>query len=159
MDEPSYAHGPLRYRAATRPRECFILVRVTSELSRVPLERRRHTAALLGLLAAFLLAVGVLPWLAETSLGVRVFAAITLAVALLVALIAWGLLHSTTLDAQRLAEAELDSTLMDVASRAGAGCGHEHDPDELHVTDAECAPTAPDCPHTCAGCTLSALSK
>jgi hypothetical protein len=132
------------------------LVRVSSELSRVPVARRRHAATLLGLLAAFLVAVGVLPWLAATTPGVRAFATITLAVAVLVALIAWGLLHSTTLDARRTAEADLDSTLVDLASEAGAGCdcGHEHDPGELHVTDAGCVPTAPDCPHTCATCTL-----
>src|ERR1700729_1575505 len=97
---------------------------VSSELSRIPIARRRRAAALLGVLAVFLVAVGVLPWTAEASTGVRAVAGVVIVAAVLVALVAWGLLHSTVLDERRQAEAEFDATLIEAAGPAGAcGCG------------------------------------
>ena len=133
---------------------------MSSDLSRIPVDRRRHAAALLGLFAAFLVTVGVLPWVAATTTGIRVFAAVTLLVGVLLALVAWGLLQSTVLDRRQRAEAELDSVILDTAQAAGAGCGcgHEHDPDELHFTDeAPCSPESAACAHTCESCVLNAL--
>jgi hypothetical protein len=139
---------------------------VSSELSRIPVPRRRHAAALLGLFAVFLVAVGVLPWAAETSTVVRVLAAIVIVVAVLLALVAWGLLQSTIVDERRQAEAELDAVLIEAAGPAGAcGCGQVHDPDELHITDAQGIDTCghdgggTDCAHTCDTCVLSTLRR
>lgn len=134
---------------------------MSSELSRIPITRRRHAAALLGLLAVFMIAVGVLPWAAETSPGVRVVATVVLVAAVLVALVAWGLLHSTVLDERRQADAEFDARLIEAAGPAGAcGCGHDHDPDELHITDA-CAHDGGgvECEHNCDSCVLAALRR
>jgi hypothetical protein len=134
---------------------------VSSELSRVPVARRRHAAALLGLFAVFLVAIGVLPWAAETSAVVRVLAAIVIVVAVLLALVAWGLVQSTIVDERRRSEAELDAVLIEAAGPAGAcGCGQVHDPDELHITDA-CGHDGggTDCAHTCDTCVLSSLRR
>ena len=39
------------------------------------------------------------------------------------------------------------------------GCGHDHDPDELHVTDGGCAHDGrgTDCTHNCDSCVLASL--
>ena len=134
---------------------------MSSELSRIPVPRRRRAAALVGLFAVFLLAIGALPWAAETSTAVRVLAAIVIAVAVVLALVAWGLLQSTIVDERRQAEAELDAVLIEAAGPAGAcGCGQVHDPDELHITDS-CGHDGggTDCAHTCDTCVLSSLRR
>ena len=104
--------------------------------------------------------VGVLPWTAATTTGIRAVAVAALLIGVLLALVAWGLLQSTVLERRQRAEAELDSVILDTAQAAGAGCGcgHEHDPDELHFTDeAPCFPESATCAHTCESCVLSAL--
>ena len=133
---------------------------VSSDLHSIPVGRRRHAAALLGILAVLMVCVGVVPWTGPTSGAVRVFAVVLLFVAVGVALIAWGLLQSTVIDARAQHEAALDATLLEAAGSAVAcSCGHEHDPDELHVTDATepCGPDSTDCPHTCETCVLHTL--
>ena len=133
---------------------------MSSDLSRIPAGRRRHAAALLSLFAVFLMTVGVLPWTAATTTGIRVFAVVTLLIGVLFALLAWGLLQSTVLDRRRRAEAELDSVILGTAQAAGAGygCGHDHDPDKLHFTDeAPCFPESAACARTCESCVLSTL--
>jgi hypothetical protein len=130
---------------------------------------------MMSLLAVLLVAIGVLPWCGPATLGVRIIATVALVAGVVLALLAWGMLHSTVIDTRREREAQLDSTLIETAGRAGAGCGcgHEHDPDELHFTDADpagdalegriaaarepCSADAADCTHTCQDCTLAAL--
>ncbi len=117
----------------------------------------------MGLVSLLLIAVAGLSWAADSATAVRILAAVVLVVAVFVALVAWGLRQSARLDRFRAAEAELDAVLVSTAASAGlggCGCGHEHDPSELHITDAECAGTtaaSPECPHTCESCVLSAL--
>ncbi len=134
---------------------------MTSALSRVPIPKRRQLAATLGLFATLFVAVGAVGMTGASPVVVRVFAAITLVVAALLALLAWGVARSVALE---LAEARLDRAIEETM-RAGdgqlsCGCGHEHDPDELHVTDEDgCRHdgTGADCAHNCQSCVLAAL--
>jgi len=133
---------------------------VNSALSGVPIARRRTAAATLALFAVLFLAVGAV---AATGTGtgvVRAFAAVALLVAVVLGLLAWGVAHSVKLD---LAEQRLDAAIEQaVAAHGGTalacGCGHDHDPDELHVTDA-CAHdgAGETCEHDCETCVLAAL--
>jgi hypothetical protein len=141
---------------------------VNSALSGIPIERRRRSAATLGLVAVLFVTVGVVALTGSTPGVVRVFSAISLAVAAVLALIAWGVAHSVKLDAaeQRL-DAAIDAAVQGRPALA-CGCGHEHDADELHVTDADrlggtdaeaCAHDGSGgaCAHDCDSCTLKAL--
>ena len=132
---------------------------MNSALSGVPVARRRTAAATLGLFAVLFLAVGAV---AATGTGtgvVRAFAAVALLLAVLLGLLAWGVAHSVKLD---LADQRLDAAIAQaVAEHGGAlacGCGHDHDPDELHVTDAcEHDGAGETCEHDCETCVLAAL--
>ena len=124
-------------------------------MSAVPAERRRRAARSAGLLAFIMLAVFVVVWLRPAPVVIRLFGTMALIGAIFLGLIAWGLLRSLRLDAR---EAQLDAAVMDALAGAGGGvgCGHDHDPTEMHVTDAE--PTCgagPACDHTCAECVLA----
>jgi hypothetical protein len=125
-----------------------ILPGVSSQLSSVPVQRRRRAAATAGLAAALLVAVGIVPWTGPAPVTIRVLAAVALAVAALFALVAWELLTSVRAD---VAELRLDSAA--AATLAAAGVfdhGHDHDPDEMHVSDA--CPSGQSCTHDCATC-------
>ena len=125
-----------------------------SQLSSLPVERRRRAAATVGLMATLLVAVGIVPWVGSAPGTVRVFSTIALAAAVLLGLVAWGLLTSIRADT---AESQLDAAINSAADSAGFGgcdCGHEHDPDEMHVTDA--CPSGDACAHDCATCLLGA---
>jgi hypothetical protein len=135
-----------------------------TQLSAVPVEYRRRAAIGLGLMAALLATAGILPWTAAAPASIRVLAVAALAAAALAALIAWGLARSTTLDARRQAEAQLDQALIAAAGGVACDCGHDHAADgTLHAvstTDekATCgAPQDADCPHTCESCVLAQL--
>ena len=107
------------------------------------------------MLAFVMLAVFVVVWLRPAPVVIRLFGALALVGAIFLGLIAWGLLRSLRLDAR---EAQLDAAVLDAltASGGGVGCGHDHDPTEMHVTDAEptCGAGAA-CDHTCAECVLA----
>jgi len=118
---------------------------VSSSLSSVPVERRRRAAAAIGLLATLLVAIGVLPWVSVASTGLRVMSAVALVAGLTLALVSWGLLASAGADR---AEARLDAAI--ASTVADAGCGHDHDPDEMHVAGA--CPSGDACAHDCATC-------
>jgi hypothetical protein len=63
--------------------------------------------------------------------------------------------RSLRLDAR---EARLDAAVIETLAdaRSGSGCGHDHDPTEMHVADTESACGAgPDCDHSCADCVLA----
>ena len=91
----------------------------------------------------------------------RVIATVVLVLALALALVAWGLFHSTVLDQRRQAEAEFDAVILEAAGPAGAcGCGQVHDPDELHITDAcEHDGSGAACEHNCDTCVLAGLRR
>jgi hypothetical protein len=133
---------------------------VSSRLSRVPLSGRRRLAATLVLFAAMFLAIGAVSAVGPGTSGAPVFCAIALSVAVLLALIAWGVQRSVAID---VADARLDAAIEDTIAASGGhaamcGCGVEHDPNELHVTDAcshDGAGAA--CAHDCQTCILAAL--
>ena len=102
-----------------------------------------------------MLAVFVVVWLRPAPVVFRRFATLAVLGAIFLGLIAWGLLRSLRQDAR---EAQLDVAVMDALADTGRAidCGHDHDPTEMHVTDAE--PTCgagPACDHTCAECVLA----
>ena len=135
-----------------------IIGRVTSPLSAVPVSRRRHAAATLGLFAMLFIAVGAVALTGGQTPVLRVFAIIALVTAALLGLVSWGLVHSIRIDA---ADAELDAAIEQALAESGGvscGCGHDHDPAELHV-DTGCAHdgAGTDCAHDCDTCALSAL--
>jgi hypothetical protein len=127
---------------------------VKSALFAVPIERRRHLAATLGLFAALFVAVGAVATTGQDSV-VLAFAGIAFLAALLLGLAAWGVAHSIKIDT---AARRLDDAVGAVMARGGqvCGCGHEHDPSEMHVTDRPAcgAPTNAECEHNCEVCTV-----
>jgi hypothetical protein len=131
---------------------------VNSALFAVPIERRRRLAATLGLFAALFVAVGAVSTTGRGGAVMLVFAGIAFLVALALGLAAWGVAHSVKLE---LAVQHLDAAIGEVMARSGktCGCGHEHDPSEMHVTDRPAcgAPSAHDCTNDCSTCTLAAL--
>jgi hypothetical protein len=149
----------------TNPRAPGILVGVDSPLAGIPIERRRLLAATLGLFAVLFVAVGVVASTGTTPGVVRIFSAIALVVAMVLGAIAWGITHSVTID---LREQRLDRAI-EKAMAEGAStrdrpmactCGHDHDADELHVTDADdsrCPVSGTDCAHSCDTCVLASM--
>lgn len=137
---------------------------MTSALSTIPIDRRRRAAATLGLFAVLFVAVGAVATTGRSTGVIRAFSAVALVVAVLLGLMAWGVLHSVKLD---LAEAELDQAINSAIAEHGGtdltcGCGHDHDVSEMHVSDAD--PTScghdgggVDCAHSCDTCVLAAL--
>lgn len=138
---------------------------MTSPLSAVPAARRRRAAATVGLLAMLFVAVGAVALTGGPDATVRAFAVVALVAAGLLVLISWGLLHSVRLDAATdaatAAEASLDAAIERALADSGSascGCGHDHDPAEMHV-DAGCAHDGrgETCAHDCDTCALAAL--
>ena len=157
----------------------------------MPPERRRRAARLCLPVALVLIAVGVVSWSAPAPATVRALASVVGAGGLLLGAIALGLLRSLAADrrdaADAAAERTLDAVLVEASGGAGCACGHEHDPTELHITDAHdqpadstwsgepttagsttagstragstaaCAIDADDCRHDCASCMLAGL--
>jgi ABC-type nickel/cobalt efflux system permease component RcnA len=84
---------------------------------------------------------------------------LALLAAAVIALAAWGLWQSVRLD---VATTRLDSVvagvLADHDDPLTCGCGHQHDPNELHVhTGTDCAQdgTGTTCSHSCETCVLA----
>ena len=147
---------------------------MTSPLSGIAVEKRRQLAATLGLLAMLFLAVGAVSSTATVNAVTTAFIVVSLVVAVLLALLAWGLLRSVRLDA---ADRRLDAAIeeaMKAGGRSMCDCGHEHDPDELHFVDGEgqhltgssrpasgpaCAHdgSGTDCAHSCDTCVLASM--
>ncbi len=141
---------------------------MSTQLSRVPVPLRRRLAATLLLFGALLVAIGAVAATGAGSSAAPVFAAVAFSVAVLLGLLGWGVRRSITLDA---AEANLDAAVEEALAAHGGhaslcGCGVEHDPDELHVVDAEPEPhvcshdgTGVACAHECETCVLAALKR
>jgi hypothetical protein len=137
---------------------------VSSALSRIPVEKRRQLATMLGLFAALFLVVGILAATGDAPGLVRVFSGAAILVAVLLALACWGVVHSARHDR---AAARLDEAIDEVMASAGAGlqcgCGQAHDPDERHADDpsssASCAHdgAGEGCTHSCDTCVLAAM--
>lgn len=124
---------------------------MSSQLSSVPIERRRQAAAACGLLTALLLAVGIVPWVADAPGSIRALSTMALVAAGAAGLVAWGLVASIRAD---VAERRVDAAIAEVVTEAAAtgaltgfDCGHDHDPDEMTV-----CPSVGTCTHDCATC-------
>jgi hypothetical protein len=130
---------------------------VTSRLSAVPVGARRRLAATVSVFAVLFVAIGAVALTGSGAVAV-VFAVLGFVVGLVLGLLAWGILRSISIDA---AAQRLDQVLEHAVTSSGAAmctCGHEHDPDELHVTDA-CAHdgSGAACAHDCDTCVLAGL--
>jgi hypothetical protein len=162
MDEPSDAHDSRGYRSGLtheRPSSLGHTCAVSSSLSTIPVATRRRGAVGLAGLALLSTVVGGLA-VADGHAALVTVGVLALLAAAVIALAAWGMWHSARLDA---ASTRLDTAVAGVLAEHGAaltcGCGHEHDPNELHVhTGTECAQdgTGTTCSHTCQTCVLSA---
>jgi hypothetical protein len=121
---------------------------MSSPLSAVPLERRRRAAWLAASLAASMVVIFVLAWVRPAPGVIRLFAAVALVGAGMLGLMTWGVVRSMRSDQ---VHAAVDAAIV-ATGAVTCDCGHEHDPDELHVTDAACAPEGASCDHSCATC-------
>jgi hypothetical protein len=139
---------------------------VSSTLSAIPVGKRRRLAATVGLFAVLFVAVGVVATTGNSPGVVRVFSAVSLGVAAVLALAAWGIAHSVKVDlAEQQLSAAIEASIGKLGrDEIGCGCGHEHDPDELHVSNAGREQDAcdhdgrgADCTHSCDTCVLAAL--
>jgi hypothetical protein len=142
---------------------------VTSSLSGIAVAKRRQFAATLGLFAMLFIAVGAVAATGATTAAIKAFVVVALLVAVLLGLLAWGVLRSVQLD---VADRRLDAVI-EAAVRSGGrsmcDCGVEHDPDEMHFVDGQgqhvsgksfgCAHDGrgTDCTHSCETCVLAAL--
>lgn len=134
---------------------------MSSSLSQVPVGARRTAAATLGLFATLFVAIGAVAAVGTGTSASTVFSVIAFVVAVVLGLMAWGVAYSIRLDRD---EQRLDAELEATVARAGGqmcGCGHEHDPGELHITDAdpvcEHDGSGAVCAHDCDTCVLAAL--
>jgi hypothetical protein len=141
-----------------------ILEAMTSPLSTIPIDKRRWLAATLGLFAVLLVAIGAVAATGSGSAAFPVFSAVALVMAAGLGLLAWGVSRSVRLDlAEQQLDAAIESALAQRPEYASlCNCGHEHDPNELHVTDAPGDACAHDgagaaCAHDCSTCVLAAL--
>jgi hypothetical protein len=133
---------------------------VATNLSSIPIPKRRQLAATFGLFATLSLTMGLVAASGGSSGVIIAFSVLTICFAVLLALMAWGVLHSVTIDLreQRLDEA-IEATIRE-NGLAGqmCSCGHEHDPTELHITDAcEHDGSGAACAHDCDTCVLKSL--
>jgi hypothetical protein len=132
---------------------------VNSRLVNVPIGARRRLGATLGLFTVLLVAVGAVAATGQGgSAAAPLFSAIAFVIAALLALLAWGMQHSIKID---LAEQRLDRAIEQTVAAGGGSmcdCGHDHDPNELHVSDG-CAHdgSGAACTHDCETCVLAAL--
>jgi hypothetical protein len=130
---------------------------MTSSVSRLPFSARRKVAMAFALFCVLFLAIGAVASTGRGEASAPVFAVIAFVVAAVLGLVAWGLHRSIRLER---AEASMDAAIQDTLARSGRGrlcdCGHDHDPTELHITDAECSHDGSGvaCAHDCDTCVL-----
>jgi hypothetical protein len=145
---------------------------VNSTLTAIPIRQRRRLAAVLGGFAVLFLAIGAVTVTDTSSAGLVVIAAIAFLVGITLALVAWGVFASVRRDG---AERRLDDAVQAALAANGqpftCDCGHDHDPDELHVVDEPAAEAAEparacahdgsgvECAHSCDTCVLAAQRR
>ena len=133
----------------------------SSSLSRLPFAARRKMAATLGLFCALFLAIGGVSATGQGEASAPVFATLAFVLAAGLGLVGWGIYRSVQIDRAELA---LDTAIQEALASAGrrgqlCDCGHDHDPNELHVTDAQCSHDGSGvaCAHDCEECVLKRL--
>jgi hypothetical protein len=149
---------------------------VSSTLSAISIERRRRLAATLGLFSVLCVTIGIVATTGSAPGLVRVFAVISITFAVVLGLMGWGVSHSVRAElAERRLEAAIDSAIDEISAKRGSplacGCGHDHDPTEMHVSDAGAQRPSPgkharhaagcehdgsgnDCAHNCDTCVM-----
>ena len=139
---------------------------MASKLSGIPIAKRRHAAATLGLFATLFVAVGAVAATGSGRAAAPAFTAVALVIAVLLGMIAWGIMRTISED---LNEERLDAMILAAISGRPefatlCSCGHDHDPSELHITDEDPADEAcahdgggAACAHDCSTCVLAAL--
>jgi hypothetical protein len=136
---------------------------VSSTLSGIAVAKRRQLAATLGLFAMLFITVGAVAATGPSTGVTKAFVAVALAIAVLLGLIAWGVLRSVRLDVN---EQRIDTAIAEAVAARGRGslcsCGHDHDPSEMHYVQPEADACAHDgkgheCSHSCDTCVLAAL--
>lgn len=145
---------------------------MSTPLSHVPARKRRQAAATLALFATLFIAIAAVGATGATTTVLKVFVGVAIVVAVVLALIAWGVANSIRADergrAVEAADASLNASLDAAIEQAVAahgqtmcGCGHEHDPSELHVPDDPCARDGhgDGCTHSCETCVLATLKR
>jgi hypothetical protein len=143
---------------------------VQSALSAGPRAKRKQLAATFAAFAVLFAAVGAVALAGRGGAAVAVFAALALLLGVLLGLAALGMVHNLrTQSRQEQAariDASIDAAINEALQQQGYGslcsCGHEHDPTELHVTDAESCPhdgTGAQCTRDCETCVLAALRR
>lgn len=157
MDEAGDTHGSQASEAGLRTRRppahgstALRLGAVTASLSAVPADKRKRMAATLVGFAVLFAAIAAVAGTGSGAAAV-VCCVIAAVAAALLALIAWGLAHSVRLERSEANVRQLVSAAL-AASGTLCTCGHDHDPDELHVTDAE---VVDGCEHDGAGTTCT----
>jgi hypothetical protein len=128
-------------------------------MSGIPVQKRRQLAATLGLFSVLFIAVGAVAATGPSNGLLKAFIVVVLLVAVLLALLAWGVARTVRVD---LADQRLDAAIGAAVEAGGSsmcGCGHEHDPDELHVTDDPCEKDGAgrECTHSCDTCVLARM--
>ena len=138
---------------------------MSSPLSGVPIAKRRQAAATVGLFAMLFLTIGLVAMAGRSGSASPVFSAVALVIAVLLGMIAWGTVRTINADiAERRMDDAIEATLAEKPEYGTlCNCGHDHDPNELHYSDA-----APDaacahdgggaaCAHDCSTCVLASL--
>lgn len=142
---------------------------MTSPLATIPIPKRRRLAATIGLFATLFCAVGAVALAGPDDVVIYTFAGIAFLLAAILGLAVWGVVTSMRKD---LREQQLDRAIEEVVGAHGmttCGCGHEHDPSELHIVgdenrqsvdeDPACAHdgAGESCAHDCQTCVVTAL--
>jgi hypothetical protein len=116
-------------------------------------------ALTLAFFCALFLAIGAVSLTGRGEASEFAFAALAFVLATGLGVVAWGMHRSVQVDQAELA---LDTAVQETLARSGrrgglCDCGHDHDPNELHVTDAECSHdgTGTECAHNCEFCLLA----
>jgi hypothetical protein len=138
---------------------------MSSPLAGISIDKRRHAAATVGLFAMLFVTIGAVAATGRSSAAAPVFSIVSLVIAVLLGMIAWGILRSVSNDlAEQRLDAAIEATLASKPEYASlCNCGHEHDPNVLHVTDEEVADSCAHdgggaaCAHDCGSCVLAAM--